>query len=163
MGTKVLVLGLGNTLRSDDGLGVIAVKRLLERYSLPPAVRVRAGGVLGVHLLADLEGVQTLIIVDAIRSEEPPGTLIRLVGDEVPQRFQARVSLHEVALAELLALADVVNIRPPHLVALGLVPASIAMGEGLSPEVAKRLDRLIDALWQEILRWTSSEQQHPGG
>ncbi len=151
VGDEVLVLGLGNTFRQDDGLGVRAVERLLQRYELPAEVRVRVGAVLGVHLLTDLEGVQHLIVVDAIRANNPPGTLIRLEGEEVPHMFTARVSLHEMALSELLALAEVFGFRPPHIVALGLVPASMGMGPDLSPEIAERLDMLVEAVWDEIV------------
>ncbi len=150
MSANVLVLGLGNTFRRDDGLGVRAVERLQQRYDLPEEVRVRVGAVLGVHLLSEFENVQHLIVVDAIRADAPPGTLIRLEGTEVPHMFTARVSLHELALSEVLSLAEVLGLRPPHVVALGLVPESLSMGPDLSPAVRERLDVLVEAVWEEI-------------
>ncbi len=72
---RVLVLGLGNVLLQDEGLGVKALKRLVEQYHLPDNVRTMDGGTLGMHLFPYLDGCTHLLILDAVETNSPPGTL----------------------------------------------------------------------------------------
>lgn len=80
----VLVLGLGNLLRRDEGLGIRAMERLRACYALPAAVQLVDGGTLGLELLSYLEGAERVLILDAALTDGPPGTLLRAAGDQVP-------------------------------------------------------------------------------
>ena len=94
MADPLLVLGLGNPLCTDDGVGVVAVTRLLERWSPGPCMRIMEGGTLGLWLLPLLEWYRNVLLVDAIRAEGEPGTLVRIDGDEVARAAAHRLSVH---------------------------------------------------------------------
>lgn len=150
---KALVLGLGNILLSDEGLGVRVVQRLQERYRFPPEVSVMDGGTLGLDLLPYLEGVDPLLVIDALEMGEEPGTIARLVGDEVPASFSVKISPHQMGLADLLAAARLQGRYPREVVLLGMQPGSIDTGLDLSPPVEAQVDRLIDEVLMELNSW----------
>src|SRR5512141_1175058 len=80
---RLLVLGLGNVLCGDDGLGAVAISRIRARYEIPEGVSVLDGGTLGLALLPYVEDSEKVILVDAINAEAPPGSFVRLDGEEV--------------------------------------------------------------------------------
>ena len=145
----LLVLGLGNLLCADDGLGVAAVHRLLERYEPPPGALVLDGGTLGLSLLPQVEDAERVILVDAIRGEAPPGSLVRLEGDEVAPAVAARLSVHQIGVADLLDGARWVDRYPPVLVLLGLVPGSLDLSVERSAPVESGLDGLVESVVAE--------------
>ncbi|HSJ53923.1 MAG TPA: hydrogenase maturation protease, partial [Anaerolineae bacterium] len=112
----ILVLGTGNLLLSDDGVGIHAVWRLGELADLPEEVQVLDGGTLGLDLLYHLEGVSRLIVVDAVKAGRPPGTLARLGGDEVPAYFSQKLSPHQIGLPDLLLAARLRDLYPQEVV-----------------------------------------------
>ena len=141
--TPLLVLGLGNLLCCDDGLGVVAVHHLLRRYTPPAGARILDGGTLGLSLLPHLEDAQAAILVDAIRGDGPPGSLLRLEGEEVGPAVSARLSSHQVGVADLLDAARWRLRIPDRLLLLGVVPETVALGLGLSPAVAAAVPKLV--------------------
>jgi hydrogenase maturation protease len=145
----LLVLGLGNVLLEDDGVGSAAVMQLLDRYLPPPEAHVLDGGTLGLSLLPYLEDAGTVILVDAIRADQPAGTLVHLDGDEVAPAVATRLSPHQIGVSDLLDGARWLDRYPARLVLLGIVPASIDLGFGLSPAVARSLPALVERVVQE--------------
>jgi hydrogenase maturation protease len=149
-----LVLGLGNILLSDEGVGVRVVERLLELYELPRGVRVMDGGTLGLDLLPYLEETLRLVVVDAVQSHEPPGTLIRLTRDEIPIFLDAaKVSPHQEGLQDLLAVALLKGYLPDEVVFWGVQVESMGVGLELSPTVAAQVDALADRVVEELGCW----------
>ena len=147
--TPLLVLGLGNVLLTDDGVGPAVVERLLAHYRAPEGVRVLDGGTLGLSLLHYVEDCDTLVIVDAIRADAAPGTLVRLDGDDVAPAVATRLSPHQVGVADLLEGADWLGRKPATVVLLGIVPESIELGFGLSPSVERAVADLVDLVVKE--------------
>lgn len=147
--TPLLVLGLGNVLLEDDGVGAAAVAVLLEGYDVPAGVRVFDGGTLGLSLLPYLEGADTVILVDAVRAECPPGSFVRLDGDDVAPAVATRLSPHQVGVADLLDGARWLGRYPDRVVLLGLVPESMELAVGLSPRVRSALPELADRVVEE--------------
>jgi hydrogenase maturation protease len=150
---RVVVLGLGNLLRRDEGLGIRAMERLQDRYTLPAWVQLIDGGTLGLDLLSYLEEAERVLILDAVLTDGPPGTLLRAAGDEVPAFFGMRTSPHEIALADLLAVMRLRGTEPRELVVWGMQPAALELGWELSQPVASGLDALVDAAAAELRRW----------
>ena len=148
----LLVLGLGNTLCGDDGAGVAAVSRLRDRFHAPPGVEVLDGGTLGLSLLPYLQRAKRAILVDAVRTSDPPGTLVRLEGGDVAHAAAHRLSPHQVGVADLLDGAALTGRAPDPIVLLGVVPASIDLTTALTPEVETRIDDLVDAVVVEAAR-----------
>ncbi|MGZ8255244.1 MAG: hydrogenase maturation protease, partial [Burkholderiaceae bacterium] len=100
--TPLLVLGLGNVLLADDGVGSAAVAELHDRYEPCAGARVLDGGTLGLSLLPYLDAADIVILVDAIRADAPPGSFVRLDGDEVAPAVATRLSPHQIGVADLL-------------------------------------------------------------
>ena len=148
----LLVLGLGNLLCGDDGAGVAAVSRLRETFGAPPGVEVLDGGTLGLSLLPYLQRARRAILVDAVRTSDPPGTLVRLEGDDVAHAASHRLSPHQVGVADLLDGAALTGRRPDPLVLVGVVPASMELTTSLTAAVEARLDALVEAVVDEAAR-----------
>lgn len=159
---KALVLGVGNLLLSDDGVGIHAIRRLMERAELPVGVRVIDGGTAGLDLLHHLEGVAHLVIVDAIEGNRPPGTLIRLAGEEVPAHLALKMSPHQIGLPDMLFAAKLRDIYPDEVVIWGVQPATTDVGLELSLPVAAQLDSLVDRVIEELTRWDDQSHDHTG-
>jgi hydrogenase maturation protease len=153
MERRILVLGLGNILLQDEGLGVRAVERMAARYRLPPDVQVMDGGVMGLDLLPYLEGVSHLLITDAVQIGQPAGSLVRLEGEAIPATLQVKMSMHQVGLQELMALAGFQGTLPKQVVLWGLEPASLEWGLELSAPIAAQIDALVDAAMGELRAW----------
>lgn len=148
-----MVLGLGNILLSDEGLGVRVVQRLQERYRVSSEIEVMDGGTLGLDLLPYLEGVDHLLVIDALEMGEEPGTMARLVGEEVPASLAVKISPHQMGLADLLAAARLQDSYPQEITLWGMQPGSIDTGLDLSPSVEAQVDRLIDEVLMELNSW----------
>jgi hydrogenase maturation protease len=161
-GADTVVIGLGNVIMSDDGLGVHAVRRLRERYAVAEDVEVIEGGTAGLLLLPHLADARRAILIDAIDTGSCPGTLVRLSGDDWMGAFSIRMTPHEVALDDLLAAARLKQVWPEQLVLLGLQPGAIALGAELSRPVAAALDELVDAVAAELIAWEGWSLHHDG-
>jgi hydrogenase maturation protease len=147
--TPLLILGLGNVLLEDDGVGAAAVAQLLDRFDVPDGVRVFDGGTLGLSLLPYVQSADAVILVDAVRADAPPGTLVRLDGDDVGPAVATRLSPHQVGVADLLDGARWLEQYPRRVVLWGIVPASMELAVGLSPAVHAALTDLVDRVVDE--------------
>ena len=116
---SILVLGLGNTIMTDDGFGVEVVTTLSSRYNFQGPVQLLDGGTLGLDLLPYLEEVESLLIIDALDMRDEPGKIFRLEGDEVPRAFASKLSVHQMGLQDLLAVAQLQGHVPRNLVVWG--------------------------------------------
>ncbi len=150
---RIVVLGMGNLLRSDEGLGVRALHRLIERYTIPDQIMTIDGGTLGLDLMSYLEDAGHLLVLDAAITDGPPGTLLRLEGSEVPVYLGIKTSPHEISLPDLLAVLTLRDVAPTEVVVLGMQPATIALGWDLSPVVAAHLDTLVAAAADQLRAW----------
>jgi hydrogenase maturation protease len=149
-----LVLGLGNILLGDEGVGVRVVERLRERYDFSKEVQVMDGGTLGLDLLPYVQDTSRLLVVDAVQANEPPGTLVRLAAGEIPIFLDAcKVSAHQEGLQDLLAVAALKGYLPRDVVFWGVQINSVRVGLELSPVVAEHLDFLVENLVDELARW----------
>jgi hydrogenase maturation protease len=147
---RIVVLGVGNILLTDEGIGVRAVEELGRRYLLTPEVDLIDGGTSAMELLDDLANCDLLIIADCVRAGKAPGTLLRLKDDEIPALFRTKLSPHQVGLPDVLATLLITHEAPVHTVLFGVEPESLATGMGLTATVAAVLPGLVDAIAGEI-------------
>lgn len=147
---RVVVLGVGNILLSDEGVGVRVIERLPLAYRLPPEVEIIDGGTCGMEMLEDLENLDALIMVDAIRAGKAPGTPIRLAGDAVPVFFKTKLSPHQIGLSDVLATLELVGKAPKYTTILGIQPVSLALGMELTPEVEEKMPELMRLVIDEL-------------
>lgn len=147
---RVVILGIGNLLLSDESVGVRALEVLRAGHDVPPEVSLIDGGTSGMEFLEDLEGLDLLIVLDAIRANRAPGSFIRLDGDEVPVFFRTKLSPHQIGLSDVLASLELLGRAPHEVVVLGVEPFTLETGMDLSAPVAARVPELVEAAAREL-------------
>jgi hydrogenase maturation protease len=148
-----LVLGLGNILMRDEGIGVQVLQQLVERYEFPPEVELLDGGTIGLSLLPYVEDTERLLVIDAVNVDGEAGTLVRLEGEEIPSSLSVKISPHQMGLADLLGAARLRGRYPRELVLVGVQPGVIDTGLELSPAVAAQVSSLVDAALSQLSQW----------
>lgn len=147
---QITILGVGNILLSDEGVGVRVVERLNDRYVFPDNVQLVDGGVLGVRLMGVIGNTDVLIVVDAVKHQQAPGTLVRLTDDQVPRRVPAKQSMHQMDLAEVLALCSAIDQNPCTIV-VGIEPEDMTTVDiHLTPTIAAKVDDLVAMVLAEL-------------
>ena len=146
----ILVLGIGNVLLTDEGIGVRTLKEMERRFSFPANVELLDGGTSGIELLRHIRNRDCLIIIDAMKCGQAPGTVVRVEGEDVPAAFRTRISPHQLGLSDLLAAAMLTDELPKKLVLFGVEPESIDIGLDLTDTVEASLGGLIGAVADEL-------------
>lgn len=147
----VALIGLGNLLMSDEGIGVRVVEEILRRGGLPDDVEVMDMGTAGLQVLHAIAGRRKAVFVDCAFMDEEPGALRRFTPDEVASRkVRTRLTLHEGDLLNTLALSRKLGECPEDVVLFGIQPAETSLGETLSPPLAERIPDYADAVGREI-------------
>jgi hydrogenase maturation protease len=149
---RTVVLGIGNVLLSDEGVGVHAIKALAQRYEETKQVEIVDGGTAGMELFPLLEGAHHLIVVDAIRCGQPPASIVRLEGEQVPAYFKTKLSPHQVGLSDVLAALAFKGTIPGQVVLIGVQPVKLSLGMDLSPEVNARLEEVVSMVQAELAK-----------
>ncbi len=160
-GVKALVLGIGNLLIGDEGVGCWAVEELNRRYTLPPTVECVDGGTAGFELLPMLDSKDLVILIDALRDDREPGAVIMVEDEYVPKAFLNRMTPHQLGICDVLAAAQLTDIMPKHLTLYGIEPKQLEVGIGLSPEVEAGMEKTIGAVVEQ-LRHFGYEVKHNG-
>lgn len=150
---STLVLGLGNSIMTDDGFGVKVVNTLSSRYHFQGNIRLIDGGTLGLDLLPHLEDVESLLIIDALDMRDKPGQLFRLEGEDVPRAFASKLSVHQMGLQDLLAVAELQGHVPTKLVVWGVQPECIEMGTDLTAAVESAVEPVVQKVLNELQAW----------
>lgn len=148
----LLVLGLGNVLCGDDGVGSAAIAQLDRRYESPAGVQVLDGGTLGLSLLPYIEDAQQVILIDAVRGDQPAGSFVRLEGNDVAPAVANRLSPHQIGVSDLLDGARLRARYPRRVVLHGLVPETLELGLRRSPAVQRNLPELVERVVAEAAR-----------
>lgn len=151
--SRTVVVGTGNLVRTDDGLGVHAIQRLQTDPRVPSDITLIDGGTFGIELLAYLHDSSRLLLLDAVDVGKQAGTMVRMTGDEL-RGFPCGASVHQLGVADLLATLPLVSDMPREIVLLGMQPASTDWGIELSPLVEASLGPLVDAAVEQLLRWS---------
>jgi hydrogenase maturation protease len=143
------VLGLGNPLLADDGAGLVMLERLQDAQPWPDDLEFVDGGTWGLSLLPLLEDVDRLLILDAVRTGESPGTVVRGEGEQVPRWYAHPVSPHQIDLREVLGAATLIDVVPTTLVVVGIEPLTT---EGLHIGLSDEVEDSVDAAVAEAIR-----------
>lgn len=147
---SVLVLGVGNLLLKDEGIGVRVVAEMEQRFQFPPGVELLDGGTAGMELMNTMANRDHLILVDAVKTGAAPATVVRLAGDEVPAFFRTKVSPHQVGLSDVLAALTVTGEKPANVVVIGVVPKDLGTGLEMSAEIEAEMETMIDLVVAEL-------------
>jgi hydrogenase maturation protease len=148
---RVVVLGVGNILMSDEGVGVYAVTELANRFDVPDTVEIIDGGTSGMDCLDRIADADLLLIADCMRSPgKQPGDITRIADEEINAWFKTRISPHQVGLSDVLAACVFQGIAPKKVVLVGVQPQSFETAMELTPAVAAVLPALIERLIAEL-------------
>lgn len=155
---QALVLGIGNTVLSDEGIGVHVLRRLVEIQDtatpLPAPVALMDGGTLSFELVAPITAARSLILIDACELCEPPGTVQTFVGAAMDEKLRRRGgSVHEVGLSDLLDMARLLGELPPQRALIGIQPQSLAWGDAPTPAVAAAIPAACQAVSALLEHW----------
>jgi hydrogenase maturation protease len=145
---KILILGVGNLILRDEGVGVHAVREL-EGRDLPAHVEVIDGGTYLMDLLSVIQEAERIIVIDALKGGGEPGTIYRVTPDDLMAETERALSLHQVGLLEVLGMVRQLG-GDPHAVIIGVEPKEIAWGMELTPEVAAKLPKVIEMVMEEV-------------
>jgi hydrogenase maturation protease len=159
LNNKTLILGVGNQLMCDEGVGAHVVQRLAASYKIPEEVIVLDGGTLGLDLLYYLEGVENLLLTDAVQADQPPGTLIHLEGEAVPAFLSMKISPHQIGVPDMLFAAKLKDLYPKTIKLWGIQPQLMEIGLELSPLVAAQVEPVIGEIIEQLKAW-GFEIQH---
>ena len=147
---QITIMGVGNILFTDEGVGVRVLEKLNEQYEFPPNVSVVDGGVLGMNLLGTISEADYLIVIDAVRNGQAPGTLYRLEGEDIPKRVLAKNSLHQVDLLEALTFCQALDKHPQTRI-IGIEPEDIkTVGLDMTPTVANKMQAMVEMVILEL-------------
>lgn len=150
-----LVLGIGNTLLSDEGAGVHAIHYLRQHHAAPPDTEYVDGGTLSFTLAGLIEQAQNLIVIDAAQLDAQPGTVQTFVGSDMDDflSHNRKGSVHEVSLMDLLSIATLAEELPPQRALIGIQPAVIDWGEAPTAQVQAAIPRACQQVLSLIETW----------
>lgn len=150
---RKVVLGLGNLLLSDEGFGLHAMKALHDQIDSRMEIEFVDGGVLGLDLLPLVEDASHMLVFDALDANLPPGSLVELIGDQIPRFADIRLSEHQLGFQEVLGLAQFRGRLPEHLHLVGVQPAVIRLGLELSEPVTQVLPQAVSRAKEVLVGW----------
>jgi hydrogenase maturation protease len=150
---RILILGAGNLLLSDEGFGVHFIRYLEQRFVFPEEVRLLDAGTGGLMVSHQVEEAERVYIVDTVNADGPPGTWRRYDKDQFAlNRWPVKLSPHQVGLQEMLLVSQLRGRCPEHVTLFGIIPESLAAGTELSAKLAQRLPELAQELVAELRR-----------
>jgi hydrogenase maturation protease len=150
---SILVLGLGNLVHADDGLGVHAIHLLQKDPRVPPEVTLLDGGTQGLSLIPHISGFKRVLVIDAIDVGEAPGTLLRLEGKSL-DNLPGKATVHALGFADLMIALKLLGDSPDEVVLIGVQPHSVSdWSPELTPPVAAALKKIPDLVLSQIEAW----------
>ena len=158
--SRIAVLGLGNLMRTDDAVGMLALQRLRADPRFPQSVPLIEGGTQGLELLYPLEGITHLLALDAIDAGARPGTVLHYAGDEIDGLPVAK-SVHLLGFSDLIGALRLTESAPREIVVLGVQPRKIDWGTELTPPVAAALATLVENAIEQVMRWSREIADEP--
>jgi hydrogenase maturation protease len=145
-----LIVGLGNPLRGDDGIGTRAIQ-MLATEALPKSVELVEGGTQGLGLIGLIQGWRRVILVDAANVGRPPGGFVRFTPQEARLLgADQHISVHNAGLRDALLLAETLDLLPDEIVIYGMQPEHLDWDDGLSPQIEAAMPRLVRAILGEL-------------
>lgn len=152
---RKIVMGLGNTLNKDEGLGVYALELLEKQLAgRAPDVEFLDGGALGLNLLPWVEEATHLLVLDSMVSRfSLPGQVMELPKDEIPLYRNIKMSDHQITFQEVLGIAKFRELFPEYLHLVGAQPVDMSIGYGVSPEIEKIMPEILGRAERVLNEW----------
>ena len=146
---KTVVLGVGNLLLTDEGVGVHVINKMME-MDFPPGVELIEGGVDGLYLMNAVVGTDRLIVIDAVKGGGAPGSIYRFRPEDfVAYTDTSKLSVHQIGILEVIRLSKLLG-KLPETTIIGIEPKSVDMGMELTPEIQSKVPRIIELVLDEL-------------
>lgn len=147
---KIAIVGVGNILLKDEGVGVRVVQQLENTYSFPPGITLIDGGTAGPHLLDIFNDFDDIIIIDAVQGGEKPSTIYKFHLDHIASDTTTALSIHQMGVLEVLSQARLLG-KEPHVTFIGIEPQDISpWGMELSPAIEQKIPEVIALVLREL-------------
>lgn len=152
---SIAVVGIGNILLQDEGVGVHAVRYIQEHYSFSPEIEILDGGTLGLDLLPFIERFDKILFVDAVNFVKEPGYIGVLEDEEIPSLIHMKLSAHHIGLADILSLGRLKGILPKKVCLVGIQPQTnpFLFGTELSDEIKSKMLQFVDEIIKKLREW----------
>jgi hydrogenase maturation protease len=160
--TRTLVLALGNPIRSDDGVGIAALRCLEEDPRVQGAAELVEGGTKGLELVSYFSGMSRLLVLDAVDVGAVAGTIVCIQGTELGT-LPGKGNVHDLALADILNALRLLGQEPQETVLLGVQPATTELGTSLSKSVEASVPLLAEAAVAQLSLWVPCQAVQPCG
>ncbi len=157
---RIAVLGLGNLMRTDDAVGMLALQRLRADARFPQSIPLIEGGTLGLDLLYPLDGFTHVLALDAIDAGAQPGTVLRYEGDAIAD-LPVSKSVHLLGFSDLIGSMRLIGNAPAQLVVLGIQPRTIGWGTELTSPVQASLELLLEHAIAQVGQWSEIGADEP--
>ncbi len=146
---KVVIIGIGNLLLMDEGIGVHTINEL-EKYDLPRSVEIYDGGTGGFKLIDLIHNAKKVIFIDAVEIEKEPGTITIFKSEDVRSQYpKKRYSLHDTDLLEVIKMIELLD-NAPEIEIVGIQPKTINYGTALSKELTDSMSNIINTVRRKI-------------
>ncbi len=150
---RISILGIGNILLTDEGVGVHAVNAIKKKYSFSPDIDIIDGGTMGLDLLPIFQTQDKILIIDAVDFNKEPGYVGTIEGNNIPSVLNAKLSVHHIGFSDLLFAAKLMRENPPEVYLVGIQPKSLDVGLDMTEEIRVKLDSIIDLTIQKLKEW----------
>ena len=151
--SNIAVLGIGNLIMQDEGVGIHVIRKLENEYEFQPQINLIDGGTSGSELYGFFEDNDKMIIVDAINFDEEPGFIGSIEKDDILKRLNTKMSMHNLGLTDVLSHVKLLDIEPSEIFLVGIQPAIIELHDELSEIVSERVDRLLEVIFMKLAEW----------
>jgi hydrogenase maturation protease len=155
---NITILGIGNTLYQDEGLGIHALPLIESLLKDAENIEIIDGTTDGMRLLAPVEDTDYLIVIDAINAGKPGGTIITLTGEDIPAYFGIKMSIHQLGFQEVLMAAKIRERYPKNIVMIGMQPTSLELGVELSETNQNKLQEMAELVVKQIEDWRKQHE-----
>lgn len=146
---QTVVLGVGNELLSDEGVGVHVIREM-QKLNLPPEIEIMEGGTEGFGLINIITSTDRLVIIDSLKGGNAPGTIYKFNIEEAPKTLDIfKTSVHQIGILEVIHLSGLIG-KTPETTVIGVEPKDISTGMELSKEVKTKIPKIIDLVLKEI-------------
>ncbi len=149
----ITLLGLGNILMQDEGIGVYSANLLKDTYTFSPDIKIIDGGTTGTDLLPYFEDSNKVLIIDAVNFEKKPGYIEIIENDNILATITAKISLHHLGLSDVLSIIKLLDITPSEICLVGIQPVTMELGLDVSDEMKKFSDKISEAALSKLVNW----------
>lgn len=161
---RTLIIGLGNLLLSDEGIGIHALRQLEQHFDFTPKVALVDGGTTGLDLLELFSQYETILLLDALFARDAPAGDIRILrNDAILAALSKKMSMHHLGISDVLALTQLLDYRPREIVLLGVVPENLDLGTELSLPIQGQLPTILSHIKEILGDWEISMQPRKAG